>query len=124
MNGWATEITKVTWVPDLGATPARVNRRTGEMFLSYKHMKALPKEHRLFIMLHEMGHVVLQSTDEMQVDDWAFKKYADMGYSLNASVKALTTILNDQKPEHAWRMYLQLERAKEYDREHYGNTNI
>ena len=124
MEGWAKEITKITKVPDLGGTPARVNRRTGEMYISMKHMQALPKEHRLFIMLHEMGHVVLQSTDEARVDDWAFKQYADMGYSLKASVKALTRVLNDENPEHAWRMYLQLERAKEYDRENNGNTNI
>jgi hypothetical protein len=124
MNGWAKHITKITHVPDLVTTPARVNRRTGEMFISIKHMVALPVEHRLFIMLHEMAHVELQSTDEAQVDDWAFKKYADMGYSLNASVKALTQILNDQKPEHAWRMYLQLERAKDYDRKVYGNQKI
>jgi len=122
--GWAKHISQVVWENDLGNTPAKVNRRTGVMYLSKKHMAALPKELRLFIMLHEMAHVELQSTNEMEVDAWAFKKYADMGYSLKASVKALTGILNDQNPEHWLRMGLQLERAKAYDRKYYGNTNI
>lgn len=123
-NGWATGITKIVRVPDLGATPARVNRRTGVMYISLKHMKALPVEHRLFVMLHEQAHVELQTKDEFKADEAAFKKYADMGYSLNAAVKALTQVLNDKNPEHAWRMYLQLQRAKAYDYSHYGNTKI
>lgn len=118
------EITQIIRVPDLGASPAMVNRETGVMYISMKHMAALPPEHRLFVMLHEMGHVVLQTTDEYEADAWAFKKYAEMGYSLTASVKALTRILNDSNPEHAWRMYLQLERAKEYDYRVNNNTKV
>ncbi len=121
---WAKGITKIIKVPDLGATPARVNRRTGEMILSLKHMRAMPKEHRLFVMLHEQAHVELQTTNEIEADAYAFKKYADMGYSLNASVKALTRVLNGDNIEHAWRMYAQLQRAKAYDFSHYGNTKI
>ncbi|MGN7988667.1 hypothetical protein ACTJKC_15065 [Pedobacter sp. 22226] len=124
MTGWAKGITKITRVADLGATPARVNRRTGEMFLSIRHMKAMPKEHRLFVMLHEKAHVELQTTDEVTADAKAFKEYADLGYSLNQSVKVLTSVLNEDNPEHHWRMYLQLQRAKAYDYSHYGNKKI
>ena len=111
----AKGITAIHWVDDLGDTPARVNRDTGEMYLSRKYMRHMPQEHRLFVMLHEMAHVVLQTTDEEQADAWAFQQYADMGYSLKAGVKALTRVLNDKNPEHAWRMYLQLRRAQDYD---------
>lgn len=121
---WAKGITKITKVPDLGNTPARVNRRTGEMILSLRHMRAMPKEHRLFVMLHEKAHVELQTTNELKADARAFKEYADLGYSLNASVKALTRVLNGDNAEHAWRMYAQLQRAKAYDYSHYGNTKI
>jgi hypothetical protein len=124
MNGWATGITKITKVPDLGSTPARVNRRTGEMFLSLKHMKAMPVEHRLFVMLHEQAHVELQTTDEVKADAAAFKKYADLGYSLKASVKALTQVLNGKNPAHYWRMYCQLKRAELYDIKNNGNTKL
>ena len=121
---WAKGITKITHVPDLGNTPARVNRRTGEMYVSLRHMRAMPKEHRLFVMLHEQAHVELQTTDEMKADEKAFKEYADMGYSLNASVKALTRVLDGNNAEHHWRMYSQLQRAKAYDYTHYGNKKI
>lgn len=121
---WAQGITKITTVPDLGNTPARVNRKTGEMILSRKHMRAMPKEHRLFVMLHEQAHVELQTTDELKADAHAFKKYAEMGYSLNASVKALTKVLNGENAEHHMRMYAQLQRAKAFDFSHYGNTKI
>ena len=121
---WAKGITKITYLPHLVGTPARVNRRTGEMQLSLKHMRAMPKEHRLFVMLHEKAHVELQTTDEVKADAQAFKEYADLGYSLNASVKALTKVLSDKNPEHFWRMYAQLQRAKAYDYSHYGNTKI
>ncbi|MBC8051880.1 MAG: hypothetical protein H7Y13_02330 [Sphingobacteriaceae bacterium] len=124
MKGWATGITKIIRVADLGNTPARVNRRTGVMYLSLKHMKAMPKEHRLFVMLHEQAHVELQTTDEVKADAAAFKKYADRGYSLKASVKALTRVLNGENHEHAWRMYCQLKRAEQYDIKFNGNTKL
>lgn len=73
MQGWAKGITKIIRVPDLGATPARVNRRTGVMEISLKHMKAMPVAHRLFVMLHEQAHVELQTTDEVKADAYAFK---------------------------------------------------
>jgi hypothetical protein len=113
--GWAKGITKITRRADLGRTPASVNRRTGEMFISGRHFSQMSKEHRLFVMLHEMAHVELQTTDEEAADNWAFKKYADLGYSLKAVVKALTGVLDESNPEHYRRMVLQLQRAKAYD---------
>ena len=120
----ATAITKITHVYDLGGTPARVNRRTGEMFLCIPQLKKLPKEHRLFIMLHEMAHVVLQTENEGEADAWAFAKYAEMGYSLKASVHALTDTLKAQFPQHYMRMWQQLQRAEKYDREVNHNTKF
>ena len=124
MVEWARGITKITVVPDLGDTPAKVNRRTGEMFLSRKHCSRLPKEQVLFIMLHEKAHAELQTTNEYEADAHAFKEYAALGYSLKASVKALTQVLNDKNLEHNYRMYYQLQRAKKYDAENNGNTKI
>lgn len=120
----AKGITGVVIVPDLGGTPAKVNRRTGVMYVSAADMKPLPVNYRLFIMLHEMAHVVLQTTNEEEADSWAFKEYANRGHSLTDGVRALTRVLNDQNPEHAWRMYLQVQRAKKYDYEVNHNTKV
>lgn len=117
----AKTITKITYFPTLGGTPARVNRVTGEMQISLEHWKQLPPEHRFFIMLHELAHLVLQTRDEKAVDEWAFAEYAKRGYSLKQSVFALTKVLSFTNQEHYWRAYLQLERAREYD--YYVNGN-
>lgn len=123
-SAYARGITAIITVPDLGGTPAKVNRRTGVMYLSAKDMKGLPVNYRFFIMLHEMAHVVLQTTNEEEADAWAFQEYAKRGHSLTDGVKALTRVLNDKNPEHAWRMYQQLERAKKYDYEVNNNTKV
>lgn len=124
MAEWVKGITKVIIVDDLGDTPAKVSRRTGVMYGSRKHLVKLPVEQRLFIFLHEKAHVELQTTSEYEADAQAFKEYANLGYSLKASVKALTQVLNDKNLEHNYRMYLQLQRAKQYDATHNGNTKI
>ena len=121
----ATGITKITKVETIeGGTPARVNRRTGEMFLNMSKLRKLPVEHRIFIMLHEMAHVALPTESEEEADAWAFKKYADMGYSLKQSVFTLTDSLRAEFPQHFMRMWLQLKRAEAYDREINGNTKV
>lgn len=120
----AAGITQIIKVPNLGNTPARVNRRTGVMEISVKHFKEMPMEHRLFVMLHEKAHVELQTTDENLADAQAFKEYADLGYSLRESVKALTRVLNQNNPDHYWRMYQQLKRAEQYDIKNNDNLKL
>lgn len=114
-------ITDIIFVDNLGDTPATVNRRNGILFVSKKFWNQLKPEHRLFILLHEMAHVHLQTDNEFKVDEWAFKEYAKRGHSLKESVYALSKVLSGKNPEHYWRVYQQLERAKAYDRKHNGN---
>ncbi|MBK0383533.1 hypothetical protein I5M32_11250 [Pedobacter sp. SD-b] len=124
MEEKAKGITDVVRVADLGRTPGCVNRRTGVMYISMKHINNMPKEHILFMMLHEKAHVELQTNDENLADEQAFKEYAALGYSLKESVKALTRVLDDKNPSHNWRMYQQLQRAEKYDIEKNGNTKL
>jgi len=124
-NGWARGITEIIDVPTLpNGTPAMVNRRTGVMYRNMSVFRRMPKSHQMFVMLHEMAHVVLQTTNEESADAWAFKQYADMGYPLSESVKALTRILNPNLRDHNQRMYLQLKRAEVYDRVVNHNINV
>jgi hypothetical protein len=110
-----TAVTKITMVADLGTTPATINRVTGEMFLNERIWKTLNKDQRLFILLHEAAHVTLNTTDELEADQWAFEQYAKLGGSLKESVKSLTRVLNYQNPEHYERTQAQLERALKFD---------
>lgn len=112
----ANGITAIHYLDDLPRnTPATVNRRTGELYISNRIWKTLEPEQKLFILLHEMGHIVLNTKNEEAADNWAFEQYAKMGHSLKQSVYALSKILDDDNPEHLKRAMLQLERAKLFD---------
>lgn len=87
-------------------TPARCNRRTGEIYLNLNRWHEIEPAHRVFIILHEIGHIVLNSSDELAVDAWAQKQYIAHGYPLTESVRAITTVLKGCSIE-------QIERGKQ-----------
>ncbi|MFZ1807953.1 MAG: hypothetical protein WAU36_12045 [Cyclobacteriaceae bacterium] len=97
---------------------AGVNRHTGEMYINMPLVKqrGITKDQLFFIMLHEMGHMKLQTSDEVAVDEWAHKEYMSRGYSLNQSVTALTQVLRFNKEEDYIRGEAQLRRAQAYDK--------
>lgn len=117
-------ITKVYFVEDLGRTPACCLRSTGECWVSLKHWRTLPLEHKIFILLHENEHIVLDSSDELAVDAGAHKKYMAMGYSLTESIKALTRVLSYTTNEHHARTREQMVRATVYDITKNGNKKL
>lgn len=119
-----TALTNISIVPDLGSTPARVNRRTGELYLNGRTWNDLPPEHRLFILLHEAGHATLNTRNEQEADRFAFDAYAKLGYPLSESVKALTRVLHFENPGHYDRVAEQIRRAFRYDFFINGNKNI
>ncbi len=96
---------------------AGVDRETGVMYLNAPmvRMMGLSKDAIFFIMLHEMGHLVLQTSDEKEVDAWAHREYLRRGYSPRQSIFALTRILRFNKREDFERGMAQLERAKKFD---------
>jgi hypothetical protein len=116
------KLNAVHFVESLGNSPAMVNRKTGEAYFSLEFWNILPKEHRLFVLLHELAHYSLNTSDEIKADALAFKLYSDMGYSLTQSVRALTKILSFKNPEHWQRVYMQLERAAKFDVMRNGNN--
>lgn len=106
---------KITYHNNLGTTPARVNRQTGELQINLPVWEKLTSEEKRFVELHEEGHLVLQTKNELAADRYAFKKYADEGYSLKAGVKALTKVLQD-KPNHLIRSNEILKQATQYQK--------
>jgi len=129
------EVTESSF-PQIKGSVAAVRRSDGTMYLNMTMIEALKKEgiidkegHVLtFIMLHEAGHVVLDTNDELAVDEWAFWNYTrnntplgcfawsgQNNKSLKKSVYALTRILKFDKAEDFKRAELQLQRALKYD---------
>jgi len=113
-----TAIKSITVVPDLGSTPARVNRYTGAAYVNGRTWPDIPKESKLFILLHEAGHATKNTRDEIEADSFAFDAYARLGYPLSKSIQALTRVLNFSNPEHFDRVAAQLRRACMYDKLH------
>ena len=109
------KITSVKYLnefPDHNNSPAMVNRKTGELFINLDRWKDIAFVHRVFIILHELAHVVLDSSDEMAVDALAHKWYIEMGYSLTESVYALTKVLHADSKVNYERSLAQYNRAK------------
>jgi hypothetical protein len=112
---FAKGITSISLCPDLGKTPAIVNRKTGAMFINKKVWSKIPFNERMFIILHELGHIVKNTKNEFEADQYAFEQYAKLGLSLKDSVDAMAQVLSYSNPQHYDRTVLQLKRALEYD---------
>ena len=66
--------TKVTYT-DIGDIIARVDHETGELELNNKIFNHLPKGFQDFVLLHEQGHLVIKSHDELQANLYAINHY-------------------------------------------------
>lgn len=117
---WAKGISKIGFVPDLGSSPAQVNRVTGILTISQKWWDVLPPCHRAFILAHEMAHIQGQTTDENQADDLGFEIYKTMGYDVSCSIFALSDVLSFRNSEHTERLNNAFKRVLTY---HYYNGN-
>ena len=113
---------RIIEVDDIGTTPARVNRITGDIFWNRK-FDFLPEPVKKFIIHHEIGHYELQTKDEIEADNYAFSKYAGTEpYSLKNSIDAMTDVFSFQKPIHYKRLYEQYKRILKWDWENTGNA--
>ena len=114
-------LSEIVFVDSLGGkTPACVNRKTGLMYIDRKWWNELPLEHRFFILLHEWAHAELNTSNEFEADNLAFKTYVKFGYSITEAIHALTRVLSYTTNEHSDRTLKLIETAKEYDK---GNIN-
>ena len=113
------QFTSVQFNYDFYTGVARVRRSTGELLINLYVWDKMPPEHKFFVLCHEAGHIALNTSNEIDVDNWAFAKYANAGLSLKESVKALTKYLNTHSEAHKQRAYLQYERALEFDKKFY-----
>ena len=69
-------------------SPARVNRRTGEVFLSNLFFEKYTPEQQQYILLHEEGHFVLNTKSEEEADRYAAEKMLDSGYGFKRTFRA------------------------------------
>lgn len=100
---------------------AKSRRSTGELVINRYYFDDLPDEHKLFVLLHEAGHIGLNTVDELAADKFASDLYLKAGFPISESVKALAEHLNDKNPVHLARAWAQYQRALQWDYRHNNN---
>lgn len=114
------KVTSIVTLPNfdwLGSTsPAMVDRETGIIYVNASTFSSLTEPQRFFVLAHEMGHYVKQTTNEEEADRFAFEKYAQAGYPLSESINTLAKVLKFRKPEDKKRISGLLGDALEYDK--------
>lgn len=106
----------------MGVTPARVNRVTGEIFLNARVWNRLPDGFKKFILAHEEGHYFLQTTNEIEADNYAFEKLAGtFENSLKTCVSTLADVLPFTNDSHTLRLLNIYRRALKWQAEKYGD---
>lgn len=110
-------VRSITTQPDWGNSPARTRRKTGEVFLNERYLKRndLSADNWNMYLLHEEGHIALDTRNEFAADAYALDRYLPSGRSLKAGVEALTKVLDKKNPAHLQRILAALHRAAEFD---------
>lgn len=72
---------------------ARVNRTDGTLYLKPQIWDTLPEGEKDFVLLHEQGHLVLQTTDEYRANEYAVKNYLPSHTLSNPELKARITVM-------------------------------
>lgn len=114
-HDWQPHVTTIEFVPVLEGTPASVSPNTGTMFISLAWWNMAPFEERLFVLLHECGHLETGSQSEFDADRWALATYAHEGHSLRGAVRALNKILPYVNNEQYQRGTALMQQALQFD---------
>lgn len=78
---------------DIGSTPARINTTASPAVIQVSDKwKSYPPQVRLFVLLHEMGHMFYKTEDKC--DNFALKLYLMQGFNASQAFYALSKILH------------------------------
>jgi hypothetical protein len=104
---------KIFYKDGLGTVPAMCNIYTAELYLNSEIWDSIPFAQQKFIILHEYGHVALQTLyDEFACDAYASDEYFKLNLPLSQSIFAISDYLVGKKNEDYERVTAQAERCK------------
>ena len=69
------KLSKVVYNSDIGRNIARINRQTGVLELNPTIWETLPELEKDFVLLHEVGHMQLQTASEFAANQYAIKNF-------------------------------------------------
>jgi len=95
--------------------PAKANLKTRIVTLNPDVIDNLTNDQLYFVLLHEAGHLNLQTRNEKLADAYASKIFLESGRSPKQSVFAVSDVLPEETDEQIERKNDQLKRASIYD---------
>ena len=100
-------------------TPAAIDRETATLFINPKIYFKLTRFQQRFVVLHEEGHLVLNTDIEELADAYAFDRLVGTEYrSMKQMIETLETILDPNRIGHKLRIDALYKRAIEWDKAH------
>ncbi len=104
---------------------AKINHSTQTIMVNAERWNTLPAWQQKQILLHELGHNKLDTRNEFEADEFAFRNYVGTEQrSLKKSIITLKQNLNASNPEHAQRIEAARKRAAFYDYKVNGNKKF
>ncbi len=100
-------------------TPCACDRQTATIYINPILYSKLPPFERKFWILHEKGHIVLNTADELKADKYAFDKLAGTEWrSLKQMIGALEHLLDSNNSFHQERIDHIYNLALQWDKTH------
>ncbi len=95
------EFSKIVFDDSVDTDIARVNRATGVLYLNPGIWNRLSEDEREFVLLHENGHLELQTASEYQANRYAVGKYIPVktlsNSELGKRIQVVSEITNPDK---------------------------
>ena len=105
--------------PDLQDCPAGCQIATGLIIINPKLFYVLAEFQQKFALLHEKGHILLQTHDETQADAYAFDRMAGTEFrSMKQCIEFLKILLVPGLPSTDKRIENLYQRALDWDNRH------
>lgn len=100
-------------------TPAAIDRETATLYLNPKLWFKLTRFQQNFVRLHEIGHLVLDTSIEEEADAYAFDRLVGSEpRSMKQMIETLETILDPNRIGHRVRIDALYRRAIAWDKAH------
>ena len=74
---------------------AKVNRKTGVLFLNAKIWDELPTDQKDFVLYHEDGHLIYQTADEYKANEYAISKFVPAGQFNNRELGKRIVVMKE-----------------------------
>ncbi len=102
---------------EMADTPLAANRATATIYINPTLYRKLTKFQKKFWLWHEKGHIVLNTNNEIEADNYAFDRLAGTEFrSLKQMIEAAEGLLDSRNEYHQERIDNLYQRAIDWDK--------